>query len=163
MSRLDPHAFDANLARGYTYAGSDYSATSYPNTFSSAAGLTSSALDVAVYSMAMDRDLFLRPETKALAYAPVVTATGDTLPYALGWFSMRYKGVRVVWHYGWWTANSSLIVKVPERGLTFIVLANTDGLSSPFPLGDGDLSRSPWAREFLESFVIGSLVPTQSR
>ena len=55
-----------------------------------------------------------------------------------------------------WTANSSLILKVPDRQLTFILLANTDGLSSPYPLGAGTLESSPWAREFLDAFVLGS-------
>jgi len=69
--------------------------------------------------------------------------------------------VRVVWHYGLWTANSSLIIKVPDRGLTFVVLANTDGLSSPYPLGNGRLDTSPWARAFLDTFVIGTVsLPT---
>ena len=43
VSRLDLQLFDANLARGYTYAGSGYTATPYPNTFGTAAGLTSSS------------------------------------------------------------------------------------------------------------------------
>jgi CubicO group peptidase (beta-lactamase class C family) len=156
VAALDRSTFENNMARGYTYTNGQYAATPYPVHFSSAAGLTSSALDVAAFSLAMDRDAFLKPATKALAFAPVVNAAGDTLPYGLGWFSTRYKGVRVVWHYGLWTANSSLIIKVPDRQLTFVVLANTDGLSSAYPLGAGTLESSPWAREFLEAFVIGS-------
>ena len=160
-SGLDRTAFEANMARGYTYTGGSYSPTAYPTYFGSAAGLTSSALDIAAFSMAMDRDALLRPETKALAYTPVQGPTGTVFPYALGWFATDYKGVRVIWHYGLWTANSSLIIKVPDRGLTFVVLANTDELSSPYPLGAGRLETSPWAREFLEAFVIGSLgLPT---
>ncbi|HYN82081.1 MAG TPA: serine hydrolase domain-containing protein [Gemmatimonadaceae bacterium] len=112
VSGLNKTTFEANMARGYTYTNRAYSATSYPTSFGAAAGLTSSALDVAAFSMAMDRD---------------------------------------------GTANSSLIVKVPDRGLTFVVLANTDGLSSAYPLGSGKLDSSPWAREFLDTFVIGSL------
>jgi hypothetical protein len=61
-----------------------------------------------------------------------------------------------VWHYGLWTAISSLIIKVPSRNLTFVVLANTDELSSPYPLGAGKLDASPWARAFLDSFVFGT-------
>jgi CubicO group peptidase (beta-lactamase class C family) len=150
--------FERNMARGYTYSGGAHVPTSYPAYFGTAAGLTASALDVATFSLAMDRDAFLRPETKALSYAPVITPTGDTLPYALGWFSTRYKGVRIIWHYGLWVANSSLIIKVPERQLTFVVLANTDGLSAPYRLGTGELETSPWAREFLDAFVSGSAV-----
>ena len=65
--------------------------------------------------------------------------------------------MRIIWHYGYWTANSSLIIKVPDRELTFVVLANTDGLSSPYLLGAGGLDTSPWARLFLDTFVIGSV------
>jgi CubicO group peptidase (beta-lactamase class C family) len=157
VAGLNRDAYAGNMARGYTHGGNGYAPTPYPTYFGSAAGLTASALDVAAFSMALDRDALLRPETKALAFAPAVTPRGDTLPHALGWFSTRYKGVRVVWHYGLWTAISSLIIKVPERGLTFVVLGNTDALSQPYRLGVGDLNSSPWAREFLETFVIGGL------
>jgi len=160
VSGLNKTAFESNMARGYSWSG-EYHLTAYPTSFSPAAGLTASALDVAAFSMALDRDALLQPATKALAYAPVVTPGGQISPYGLGWFSTDYKGVRIIWHYGLWVANSSLIIKVPDRGLTFVVLANTDGLSSPYPLASGKLARSPWARLFLDTFVIGSLpLPT---
>jgi hypothetical protein len=31
--------------------------------------------------------------------------------------------MQLVWHYGWDRANASLIIKAPERGLTFVLLA----------------------------------------
>lgn len=156
VSGHDRAAFEAGMAKGYTPSGGGHTLTAYPSQFSSAAGLTASALDVAAFSMALDRNALLRAETRALAFTPAVNPAGDTLPYGLGWFSTRYRGVRVVWQYGLWTANSSLILKVPDRQLTFILLANTDGLSSPYPLGAGTLASSPWAREFLDAFVLGS-------
>ena len=156
-SGLDRTAYLANVAPGYTWTGTAYAPTAYQTSFSTAAGLTASSADYAAFSMAMDRDAFLRPATKTLAYTPVVTPSGDTLPYGLGWFAKDYKGVRVVWHYGYWTASSSLVIKVPSQGLTFVLLANTDGLSAPYPLGAGTLEASPWAREFLETFVIARL------
>lgn len=160
-SGLNRTAFEANMARGYTYSGGSYRLTAYPDYFGAAAGLTASALDMAAFSMAMDRNAVLRQETRSLAFAPTVNPAGGTFPYGLGWFATDYKGVRVVWHYGLWTANSSLIVKVPERSLTFVVLANTDALSGPYQLGPGRLETSPWAREFLEAFVVGSVaLPT---
>jgi CubicO group peptidase (beta-lactamase class C family) len=156
VSGLDKASFEGNMARGYRWSGSAQVPTAYPSYFGTAAGLTASAIDVAMFSLAMDRDVFLQPSTKTLAYAPAITPAGETLPYALGWFSTSYKGVRIIWHYGLWVANSSLIVKVPDRQLTFVVLANTDGLSAPYRLGAGALESSPWAREFLDAFVIGA-------
>ena len=156
-SGLDKTAYLANVAPGFTWDGRKYVATPYQTAFSTAAGLTASARDYAAFSMAMDRDVFLKPATKALAWTPVVSPSGTTFPYGLGWFATDYKGVRVVWHYGYWTASSTLVIKVPSQGLTFVLLANTDGLSAPYPLGAGKLDASPWAREFLETFVIGKL------
>lgn len=156
-SGLDKAKYQANIAPGYTWNGSGFTPTAYETLFSSAAGLTASARDYAAFSMAMDRDAFLKPSTKALAYTPVVSPSGETFPYGLGWFSTDYKGVRVIWHYGYWTASSTLVIKVPSQGLTFVLLANTDGLSAPYPLGSGKLEASPWAREFLETFAIARL------
>jgi CubicO group peptidase (beta-lactamase class C family) len=162
VSGLDKATFESSMARGYSYSDG-YHLTAYPTSFGAAAGLTASALDVASFSMAMDRDALLRPATKSLAYTPVVSPSGQVFPYGLGWFSTDYRGVRIIWHYGLWVANSSLIVKVPDRGLTFVVLANSDALSAAYKLGDGKLETSPWARLFLDTFVIGSLALPTSR
>ncbi|AHG89924.1 beta-lactamase [Gemmatirosa kalamazoonensis] len=154
-SIASPALVQATLARGYSSDGRAVP-TEYPASFSTAAGLVASAVDVARFSIALDRGELLSPAMRALAFAPTVTPAGDTLPYALGWFSTRYRGVRVIWHYGYWTAISALIVKVPDRGLTLVVLANTDALSRPYALGDGRLDGDPWATEFLDAFVLGS-------
>jgi CubicO group peptidase (beta-lactamase class C family) len=156
-SGLDRTAYLENVAPGYRWNGDQYVPTAYETQFSTAAGLTASARDYAAFSMAMDRDAFLSPATKALAWTPVVGPSGETFPYGLGWFTTDYKGIRVIWHYGYWTASSALVIKVPSQGLTFVLLANTDGLSAPYPLASGRLDASPWAREFLETFVIAKL------
>ena len=56
----------------------------------------------------------------------------------------------MIWHYGYWDTFSALIVKIPRRQLTFLLLANSDGLSAPFPtLGRGDVTGSAFAMLFL--------------
>jgi CubicO group peptidase (beta-lactamase class C family) len=154
---LDSATYLANVASGYTWNGSRFVPTTYETSFSSAAGMTASARDYAAFSMAMDRDAFLKPATRSLAWTAAVGHSGATFPYGLGWFVTDYKGVHVIWHYGYWTASSTLIIKVPSQGLTFVLFANTDGLSAPYPLGAGRLEASPWAREFLETFAIAKL------
>lgn len=143
----------AKVATGYTWAVMRFLPTDYPTYFGSAAGLMSTARDYAAFSMALDRDALLEPATKALAFTPTRDPAGGDFPYGLGWFSTLYKGERVIWHYGDWTANSSLIVKIPSRGLAFVLLANTEGLSSPFPLAAGELATSDFARAFLDAFL----------
>lgn len=70
----------------------------------------------------------------------------------LGWFVQRLRGATVIWHYGWDQANSTLIVKVPERNATFVLLGNSEALSRKFDLGqDEKVTRSPFAKEFLKA------------
>ena len=129
----------------------------YPTHFSTSAGLISSVLDMARYDIAIDQNRFLKKETQALAFTPMVSTKGEQLPYGLGWFTQDYKGTRLIWHYGYWTANSSLILKVPDRNITFIAMANTDNLSRPTDLGAGDVTSSPVGLAFLKTFIFPEL------
>ena len=76
-------------------------------------------------------------------------ANAQRSPYGLGWFTQTTDAGGTVWHYGLWPTFSSLILKVPARGVTLILLANSDGLSARFPLADGDVMASPFARAFV--------------
>ena len=92
----------------------------------------------------------LQPETLATAWSSSGERGGVPSPMGLGWFVQTYKSERLVWHFGYvLNGYSSLIVKVPARGLTFILLANGDGLSAPFQLQSGDVTRSLFATTFL--------------
>ena len=65
-----------------------------------------------------------------------------------------FNGERIVWHFGVSdNASSSLIISVPRRGLTLILLANSAGLARPLPLSAGDVTISPFARLFLSIFL----------
>lgn len=152
-ARRDRATFEQNLALGYEPDGT--TRVGYPPTFSSSAGLLSSAVDVARYSMAIDRNAFLKPETQARAFTATVSNSGETLPYGLGWFISDIRGVRLQWHYGYWTGHSAMLIRVPARNLVFVLLANSDMLSRNTRLGSGDLMSSPAARAFLETFVFG--------
>ena len=126
----------------------------YPNRFSVSAGLMSSVLDMAKYDIAIDQNRFVTKETQKLAFTPMVSTKGDNLPYGLGWFTQNYKGTRLIWHYGYWTCNSSLILKVPDRNITFIAMANTDNLSRSTDLGAGDVTSSSVGLAFLKTFIL---------
>jgi len=125
----------------------------YVSYFGSAAGLISSVMDYARFDAAIDRNQFVSEKTQELAWTPFVSNGGRALPYGLGWFVQSRDGLMLVWHYGYWDCTSTLVVKVPERDLTFLLFANSDRLSSSFRLGAGDVCRSPAARAFLDVFV----------
>jgi CubicO group peptidase (beta-lactamase class C family) len=126
---------------------------SYPQGFSTSAGLISTVLDMAKYDIAIDQNKFLTKETQQLAFTPAVSTKGGPLPYGLGWFTQDYKGTKLLWHYGYWTGNSSYILKVPERNMTFIIMANSDNLSRPTDLGAGNALSSPVGMAFLKTFI----------
>jgi CubicO group peptidase (beta-lactamase class C family) len=124
-----------------------------PRVINASVGIISTVRDLANYDAAIDRHVLVSAETQALAWTPFRTSTGVEQPHALGWFVQRYRGTRLVWHYGYWPQFSALCLKVPERELTLILLANSGELSSPFPLGAGDVTRSAFAHAFLRMFV----------
>ena len=155
-SGLDSAQFAARLASPYALERGRIVRTSYPPYFGTAAGLISSATDLAHFGLALNNGRLLEPASIARMFEPTVNSRGDTLPYALGWFSQHYRGERVVWAYGLWTGNSSLLINVPRLRLTFVVLANSDQLSAPYNLGGGRLLESPVARLFLDSFLSSS-------
>jgi CubicO group peptidase (beta-lactamase class C family) len=112
-------------------------------------GAISTVLDLARFDSALDGAVLLHRETMSMMWSRV-----DGMPTGLGWFVQNYNGQTLYWQFGNIPgAYSSLILKVPSRRLTLILLANSDGLSAPFPLQDGDVNASLFARTFLRLFV----------
>ena len=85
---------------------------------------------------------------------PSRTSSGEVLPHGLGWFVQEYRGHKLVWHSGWWEdAYSALYLKVPEKGVTIILLANSEGLWWDNPLDKAIVERSKFARAFLKVWL----------
>jgi CubicO group peptidase (beta-lactamase class C family) len=117
------------------------------------AGVVSSVADLVLFDAALGSGALLTAQTRQQAWTQV-TAGGSPLPTGLGWFVQNYNNQAIVWHFGVVEGGySSLIVKVPNRGITLIMLANSDGLSAPFGLENGDIQKSLFAQTFLKLFV----------
>lgn len=141
-----PYAVDA---RGRATPSSYVASTLTP-----ASGLISTVRDLEQFDLALKKGVLLRPEWRVLAWTPPTDASGQPLPHAYGWFVQAYHGERIVWQFGVSdNASSSMIITVPARGLTLILLANSQGLARPFDLSAGDVNVSPFARLFLSIFV----------
>ena len=127
----------------------------YPTDFvTTASGLVSTARDLARFDTAIDNDELVHGELRAVAWTNGTTSTGTSLPWGLGWFLQAYNGERLVWHFGnLRDTASSLVLKVPGRDITLILLANSDGLSAPYALSEGDVTASLFAKLFLRLFV----------
>lgn len=165
LTGYDPIAYSQLVAKPYDLVKGRLVPTTYPSYFGPAAGLLSSVSDLATYSIAIDEGRFLHPTTWEQVFTPFRSPKGKPLPYGLGWFIRSYKGIKVLWHTGLWTGNSSLLVKIPEQDLTLIILANSPDLNRPFyakydifrtnPRLQKDLRSSAFARAFLDQFVHG--------
>jgi CubicO group peptidase (beta-lactamase class C family) len=130
---------------------SDYTAT----TLTPSSGVISTVRDLAQFDLALRRGVLLEATTLQAAWNAPIGLDGQPLPHGMGWFVQIYRGEPVVWQFGVEdNASSSLMVHMPERRLTFILLANSDGLVRPFPLEAGDVSASPFGRLVLK-FLIG--------
>jgi len=113
-------------------------------------GLITTVRDLAKFDAALDQAVLLRPETVIGAWSARVGATGLPQPMGLGWFSQIVDGQPVVWHFGYTpNASSALLLKLPNRHITFILLANSDALSAQFSLASGDITTSPFAQLIL--------------
>lgn len=119
-----------------------------------ATGLLSTVRDLAKFDRALSDGVLVDRSLLNEAWTNPVSASGSALPSGMGWFVQQYNGERVIWQFGVERdAFSSLVVKIPRRNLTLILLANSDGLSASFPLANGDVTTSVFAQLFLRTFV----------
>jgi CubicO group peptidase (beta-lactamase class C family) len=146
----------ARLATPYSVDGqgraspSRYAAT----TLTPSSGVVSTVIDMAKFDLGLKRGQMLRPETVTAAWTAPSSRSGQALPHGLGWFVQSYAAEPVVWQFGVGDGgSSSMVITLPRRGLTLILLANSDGLARPFALSSGDLTVSPFGKLFLGIFV----------
>jgi len=121
------------------------------------AGVVSTVVDLAKYDIAIDTGVIAPPAIKKKLFTPAQLNDGSVSPYAFGWYVQQYRGETLVWHSGWdeEAGFSALYLKVPERNLTLILLANGEGLKWQNPLNGAEVQGSPFARAFLDYFAFG--------
>ena len=119
-------------------------------TLTPAGGLISTVRDFAQFDLALKKGLLLRPDTLAAARRVPIGAGGRPLPHGLGWFVQPYRNETIMWQFGVTpNAASSLVVMLPSRGVTLVMLANSDGLAKSFVPATADVTTSPFVRLFL--------------
>lgn len=120
------------------------------------AGVVSTVHDLATYDIAIDKGVIAPPAIKQKLFSPARLNDGTLSPYAFGWYVQEYQGEELVWHSGWDEEYgfSALFLKIPNRNLTLILLANGEGLWWGNPLDKAVVEQSPFARAFLDRFVL---------
>lgn len=143
------------LATPYAVDGQGRAAPSQytSNTLTPATGLISTARDIARFDLALRNGAIIRRDTLTGAWEAPMGARGR-LPHGYGWFVQSYNGMPVVWQFGAGdSGSSSLVVTLPARNMTLILLANSTGLAKPSTLAAGDLTVSPFGQLFLGLFA----------
>ena len=144
----------ARYAQPYRLYGNEIVHTTYPwGGISTAAGLLSTAPDLSKFDIAIDRHVYLKKETQDQSWTPFVSNNGRPLVHGLGWFVQNYHGLKCIWHFGNDPDEfSGTYIKLPEKGLSLILLANSDALSTPF-YRSGVLTSSSFVASFLRIFA----------
>ena len=160
-SRADSSLPEAHsvLALPYGYEGATGEFTRAPDPdpgVNAGAGVLSNVLDLLAFDRAIDGDALLPPALRDNSRVAQRNEAGEALPYGLGWFVQEgADGRRLLWHYGWEPgAYSALYLKLPDSGLTLVLLANGENLTAPFT-EEGyrtDVTASAFARLFLDTF-----------
>jgi len=117
-------------------------------------GIISTVLDLAKFDIAMDRNLIVPEKIKQQMWNPTISTGGQPQDYGIGWYVQNYKGKKLVWHSGWEpNSYSALFLKIPEKRLTLIILANSEGVWWGNALDKAEVEKSPLASTFLELFL----------
>jgi CubicO group peptidase (beta-lactamase class C family) len=123
-------------------------------TLTAISGAISTVQDLEKFDLSLKNGILLQPQTVALMQAAPIGATGLKLPHGIGWFAQNYLGENIYWQFGASdTGGSGLIIVWPTRSLTFIALANSNGLVKPYNLEKGDVRTTPFAKLFLSLFI----------
>ena len=156
-----PTDLSMRVAHGYTLEAGPLGFSHKPVAYDAgnyypgpAAGLFSTVDDLAAYTTALDENRLISRQRYEEMTSPFVSPDGRTMPYGYGWMTQMFQGLKLHWVYGEGRADSALLLRVPERNLTLIMLANSADPSSAARLHDGNILRSPIAIAFLKYFVL---------
>jgi len=144
------------MAQGFEYNNEMYTRQRHiERHLAGGAGIVSTVNDLAKYDVALDTGKLATDSIMEKLFTPAVAPDGTTLPYAFGWYVQEYKGEKLIWHSGWdeKAGFSALYLKVPERKVTLILLANSEGMWWGNSLDKAEVEKSVFAQAFLDYFV----------
>src|SRR5579859_7602862 len=124
-----PNERTKRVARGYyleaSAAGAIYKAVPYDTANyypGPAAGLFSTIDDLAVYTTALDDNTLIPSARYNEMTSPYAGVKSEAMPYGFGWMTQTFHGLQLHWAYGEGNIDSALLLRVPERHLSLIML-----------------------------------------
>jgi CubicO group peptidase (beta-lactamase class C family) len=154
QTQLQRVATPYRIVRNSTHSRSEY--PSYG--LDAAGGLVATARDLYEFESALDRGEPLSRSTLNQMWSQAIVSAGNgnriPTPTGLGWFVQSASGEPLVWTFGHIPdASSALILKMPRKNLTLILLSNSGGLANGYNFEQGDVTTSPFVKVFLRLFV----------
>ncbi|WP_271768645.1 serine hydrolase domain-containing protein [Aquimarina algiphila] len=133
-----PYILDNGIEKGFIDFG-----------YSSSAGIITDLNDLKTFSLAFDHNKLISERSKNL----MLSGVNENLPYGYGVFNQQFDDLKLVWAYGQYDCYSSLLLKVPSRNITLVLLANNNLLSDPARLIYGDVTTSLFALSFIKNYI----------
>jgi D-alanyl-D-alanine carboxypeptidase len=82
--------------------------------------------DLVKWHAALDKAELLPHPTLDAMWTPIALNSGGSYPYGLGWQLNRYGSHQVVWHGGSTPGFRAEFMRIPDSGLSIVLLANSD-------------------------------------
>ena len=153
----DPAGRKPLIAKPYFNEGEKAKPGRFLTQVNAAVGLQSSVADMLKFLQACLSGDLASGEAYEAMFTPTLLRTKSPVNYGLGWFIEESHGQKIIWHNGYGLASSGLIILLPGKDLAFVLLANSNRISSPFPVGIPGIGivESPFARVFLDKALSG--------
>jgi hypothetical protein len=152
---VTPYSYDSAKQRFTVNRNALKPGPAYPGT-----GLLSCVRDLAAYTTALDQDRLLKASSYRKMTSPFIFNDGRLSHYGLGWFTSEFAGVHLHWAYGLGDSDSSILLRVPSRKLSLILLCNSTFATESTRLAGGNPLTSPFIVAFLKHFVLEKKLET---
>lgn len=115
-----------NRSQGYEWRNGVWTNEPMMVSIRPSGAFVSSLRDLARWETVLDSKDFFRPETYTAMWSPTLLNDGKTHPYGFGWSFPELNGAKLIEHSGATMAFRSDFVRLVDRRIAVIVLANTD-------------------------------------
>lgn len=145
---VTPYSYDSARKEFTVNRGALNPGAAYPGS-----GLLSCIKDLAAYTSSFDENRLLPKASYQKMTSPFICNDGRASAYGLGWFVTDFNGAALHWAYGLGDSDSAILMRVPGRKLSMILLCNSSFATAPARLGGGNPFTSPFVVSFLKYFV----------
>lgn len=113
-------------------------------------GMMSSVQDLVRYSAGISGGNLLSAER----YRKITTPFYPGSPQGMGWFTYPVAGMDLHWSYGYGDNSSALLLRVPQRNLSLILLSPANAHSAAALLGFGNPLLAPIVASFVRNYLL---------